>query len=101
MTLAPEVDGAGVSLAEASALSVAQAFTRLASDPAGLTSAAARERLARVGPNLLTTRKVRASMVLLRQLRNPILILLLGAALVSALTGGGTNARDHRRDRGR
>ena len=91
MTVAPEVDGAGVSLAEASALSVAQAFTRLASDPAGLTSAAARERLVRVGPNLLTTRKVRASMVLVRQLRSPILILLLGAALVSALTGDVTN----------
>jgi len=35
---------------------------------------------------------VRAFAVLLRQIRNPILILLLGAALVSGLTGGGTNA---------
>jgi len=35
---------------------------------------------------------VRAISVLVRQLRNPILILLLGAALVSGLTGGGTNA---------
>ena len=30
--------------------------------------------------------------MLWRQIRNPILILLLGAALVSGLTGGGTNA---------
>ena len=30
--------------------------------------------------------------MLLRQIRNPILVLLLGAALVSGLTGGGTNA---------
>ena len=35
---------------------------------------------------------MRAFAVLLRQIRNPILILLLGAALVSGLTGGGTNA---------
>ena len=32
------------------------------------------------------------SAVLFRQVRNPILLLLLGAALVSGLTGGGTNA---------
>ena len=35
--------------------------------------------------------RVRASAVLLRQIRNPILVLLLGAALVSAFTGGATN----------
>jgi len=50
------------------------------------------QRLARYGPNLLKTKKVRASSVLFRQVRNPILVLLLGAALVSGLTGGGTNA---------
>ncbi len=35
---------------------------------------------------------MRATAVLLRQIKNPILLLLLGAALVSGLTGGGTNA---------
>ena len=44
------------------------------------------------GPNALGTHRVRAAAVLFRQVRNPILILLLGAALVSGLTGGGTNA---------
>ena len=44
------------------------------------------------GPNALGTHRVRATAVLFRQIRNPILILLLGAALVSGLTGGGTNA---------
>ena len=38
------------------------------------------------------THRVRVTAVLFRQVRNPILILLLGAALVSGLTGGGTNA---------
>ncbi len=41
---------------------------------------------------MLATHEVRAAAVLWRQLRNPILLLLLGAALVSGLTGGGTNA---------
>ena len=44
------------------------------------------------GPNALGTHRVRATAVLFRQIRNPILVLLLGAALVSGLTGGGTNA---------
>ncbi len=35
---------------------------------------------------------VRATAVLVHQIRNTILLLLLGAALVSGLTGGGTNA---------
>jgi len=65
---------------------------RLGSGPAGLTSGEAAARLKRFGPNILSTRQVRAGAVLLRQVRNPILILLLGAALVSGLTGGGTNA---------
>jgi Mg2+-importing ATPase len=58
----------------------------------GLTSDEATKRLAQYGPNVLTTHKVHASAVLFRQIRNPILLLLLGAALVSGLTGGGTNA---------
>ncbi len=45
-----------------------------------------------MGPNELGVHRVRPAAVLLRQVRNPILVLLLGAALVSGLTGGGTNA---------
>jgi Mg2+-importing ATPase len=65
---------------------------RLGGNLAGLTSAEAAARLRRFGPNILATRQVRAGAVLFRQIRNPILVLLLGAALVSGLTGGGTNA---------
>ena len=60
--------------------------------PSGLTAVEAAARLKRIGHNVLATHQVRAGAVLLRQIRNPILVLLLAAALVSGLTGGGTNA---------
>ncbi len=44
------------------------------------------------GLNVLSTHVIRPIAVLWRQVKNPILILLLAAALVSGLTGGATNA---------
>ncbi|MGO9857361.1 MAG: magnesium-translocating P-type ATPase [Acidimicrobiales bacterium] len=79
-------------LAEAAGLSSEEVLSRLGSGPEGLTSNEAAIRLGRFGPNALGTHRVRAASVLFRQLRNPILILLLAAALVSGLTGSGTNA---------
>jgi P-type Mg2+ transporter len=79
-------------LADAGALSPEEVLSRLGSGPDGLSSEEVAERLRRFGANALGTHRVRATAVLLRQLRNPILILLLAAALVSGLTGGGTNA---------
>jgi len=79
-------------LDEAAGLSPDDVFARMASGPDGLSSVDAAERLQRFGPNALSTRRVHATAVLFRQIRNPILILLLGAALVSGLTGGGSNA---------
>ena len=79
-------------LADAAGLSPADVLSRLSSGPDGLSSDDVAERLRRFGPNALGTHRVRATAVLFRQIRNPILILLLGAALVSGLTGGGTNA---------
>ena len=81
-----------LALAEAAGLTPGEALSRLGSSPDGLSSADAAQRLGQFGPNTLGTHRVRAITVLLRQVRNPILILLLGAALVSGLTGGGTNA---------
>ena len=81
-----------LTLGDAAALRVEEVFDRLDSSANGLTSSQVDERLARFGPNVLTTRKVRASSVLWRQVKNPILVLLLGAALVSGFTGGATNA---------
>ena len=63
----------------------------LGSTPAGLASASAAENLAHYGPNVLDTSKVTTLDILVRQLRNPLLILLLSAAGVSAATGDVTD----------
>ena len=81
-----------LNLAKAAGLSCGEVLSRLGSGLDGLSSAEAAQRFGQFGPNALGTHRVRAAAVLFRQIRNPILILLLGAALVSGLTGGGTNA---------
>ncbi len=79
-------------LADAAGLSPSEVLSRLRSGVDGLSSPDVEARMREFGPNSLGTHKVRPMAVLFRQLRNPILILLLIAALVSGLTGGGTNA---------
>ena len=64
----------------------------LNSSPNGLTAAEAGQRLASCGPNVLASRVVTAFDVFVRQLRNPLLILLLGAAAISGATGAITDA---------
>jgi Mg2+-importing ATPase len=88
--IAPEANRPN--LAATACVGTAEVYELLGSRAEGLSRDEVDERLERFGPNLLGTHKVHASAVLLRQIRNPILILLLGAALVSGLTGGGTNA---------
>ena len=63
----------------------------LGSTQAGLTADQAARRLATVGRNVLASHKVTAVGVLGRQLRNPLLILLLAAAGVAAATGDPTD----------
>ncbi len=92
MVVAAHAPSGELTLAGAAALSPGEVLSRLGSGLDGLSSADVAERLRRFGPNTLGVHRVRATAVLLRQIWNPILILLLGAALVSALTGGGTNA---------
>jgi Mg2+-importing ATPase len=79
-------------LSTAACLQPDEVLSRLGSGPSGLSTAGAADRLRRIGPNILGTHRVRATYVLARQIRNPILLLLLGAALVSGFTGGSTNA---------
>ena len=86
---APAVE---LDLAATARMAPGDAVEALGGSGAGLTSVEASARLRRFGHNVLATHQVRAGAVLLRQVRNPILVLLLGAALVSGLTGGGTNA---------
>ena len=76
-----------IALPVASRLPTADVFEALASGPEGLSGEEAARRLAADGPNSLASHKATAFGVLLRQLRNPLLILLIGAASVSVVTG--------------
>ena len=65
---------------------------QLASSRPGLTSDEAARRLEEVGPNALRSHGARPLVIFLRQLRNPLLILLVTTAVVSAFVGEGTDA---------
>ena len=84
-------------LAEAARLPSGTVLERLGVTLAGLSTPQADERLRTVGPNVLVTHKVTAVGVLLRQLHNPLLILLLAAAAVSGATGDPTRGGRARR----
>jgi P-type Mg2+ transporter len=71
---------------------VADALGALESGPAGLSRAEAQHRLEVFGPNALRGHSVSPLRVLTRQLRNPLLLLLLAAATVSGFTGDPTDA---------
>ena len=73
-------------------LSAADALGALESAPTGLTHDEAERRLGVYGPNALRSHAVRAWSVLVRQLRNPLLLLLLAAAAVAGVTGDPTDA---------
>ena len=81
-----------LTLTDAAGLSPGDVLARLGTSSDGLSQAEAAERLRQFGPNTLGTHRVSPAAILFRQIRNPILVLLLAAALVSGLTGGGTNA---------
>jgi P-type Mg2+ transporter len=70
----------------------ADVLRALGSGPGGLSSEEARARLLRYGPNALRSHGARGWAVLWRQLRNPLLVLLLAAAAVSGITGNPTDA---------
>jgi P-type Mg2+ transporter len=79
-------------LVEAAKLPLGEVFRRLDAAPSGLSTQQAAQRLQTLGPNVLAEHKVTALAVLLRQLRNPLLILLLAAAAISGATGDPTDA---------
>src|SRR4030081_672013 len=89
---AEPTNAVSLDLAGAASQPVDEVLARLASSEAGLSESEAVARLARFGPNALPTRPVTALGILLGQLRNPLLVLLVGAAVVSAFTGGLTDA---------
>ena len=72
---------------EAATLPVDEVLARLDTSADGLASFEVERRRSRCGPNVVLEHRVSAFAVLLRQLRNPLLILLVGAAGVSIATG--------------
>ncbi len=94
----PEIRGAAppagetISVQEAAALSSAATLERLGSTNAGLSSGEAAIRLATIGPNVIRSHAASPLEVLLRQVKNPLLILLTAAAVTSLLVGERTDA---------
>ncbi|HWC36605.1 MAG TPA: magnesium-translocating P-type ATPase [Mycobacteriales bacterium] len=74
-------------VSEAAALSADQVLREVDSQPAGLTAAAAAERLAHFGRNALRSHHTQALQVLLRQVRSPLLLLLAATATASFFLG--------------
>ncbi len=79
-------------LSATATLPVADVLGKLGSSDAGLSSAEASRRLGIYGPNVLAAHGVSAWSVLVRQLRSYLLLLLLVAAVVSAVVGDLTEA---------
>src|SRR6266542_6584505 len=77
----------GLELADAASMEAGAVLARLGTSESGLAESEASRRLQAVGPNAILSHGAQPLRVLLRQLRNPLLILLAGAALVSILVG--------------
>ena len=89
--MAPEVADE-ITLDESARRSTADVLRALDTSIEGLSSEEARRRLVQYGPNALRSHGARGWAVLSRQLRNPLLLLLLAAAAVSGATGDPTDA---------
>ena len=89
---APEATWPVLTTAEAAGLPVDHVLERLAVSSAGLASGEVARRRAVFGRNVITTHRVRAWEVLGRQLRSPLLLLLVVTAAVSFFVGDRTDA---------
>jgi Mg2+-importing ATPase len=89
---APAATWRPLPLASAATMDTDAVLSALASGPAGLSGAEAARRLAEDGPNALRSHGARPLAVLARQFKNPLLILLIGTALISGVVGETTNA---------
>lgn len=89
---APDSSEQPLSIAQAARQSSAQVLEELRSRPTGLAETEAANRLVSVGPNALRSHKANPWTVLGRQLRSPILILLMVTAALSLFLGAATNS---------
>jgi Mg2+-importing ATPase len=86
-TVPVPTEGADLAIEASAVLGPAEVLQRLGSSRDGLSAADAGARLAQAGPNALRTHHAQGWRVFARQFRNPLLLLLLAAAAVSAFTG--------------
>src|SRR5450759_2473148 len=82
----------GIGLIEAARLPPVEVVARLGSADSGLTVQEAAFRLRLHGPNAIRSHGARPLAVLVRQLRNPLLILLAAATIMSLIVGQRTDA---------
>src|SRR5205807_2997520 len=82
----------GLPLAGSAGMAPAEVVAALGSSDEGLTEDEAGRRRSVLGPNALRTHGARPVDVFLRQLRNPLLLLLLAVAAISAVVGAATDA---------
>ena len=75
------------SLDAAASMQATEVLTALGTSDTGLTSGEAEQRLAADGPNAVRTHHASLWRTLIEQFRSPLLMLLLAAALVSAIVG--------------
>jgi Mg2+-importing ATPase len=76
-----------LTLSQSATLPIGQVLNTLGSQLSGLGATEAARRLDSIGPNVLASRQITATGVLIRQLRNPLLVLLVAASGASAATG--------------
>src|SRR5450755_3409583 len=74
-------------VAQAAAMTVTRVLEAVESTPEGLSAAEARDRLRSLGPNAVRSHQARALPLLVRQLRSPLLVLLLITATASGFVG--------------
>jgi Mg2+-importing ATPase len=79
-------------LTEAGRLGPTIVLARLGSSPAGLSPAEAERRFHEAGPNAVRTHGAKALEVLLRQVKSPLLLLLVAASVTSLVVGERTDA---------
>jgi Mg2+-importing ATPase len=82
----------GLRLTDAASLDTADVIGRLEVSEAGLTTEEAKRRLALAGANVIRSHGTRAPEILLRQIKNPLFVLLVGAAVTSFVVGERTDA---------
>ena len=86
------LDDSTLTASGVAAADIHEVMSRLLTSTEGLSSAEAAARMVRYGPNVIRAQRVSAAALLGRQLRNAVLILLAGTAIVSFFLGDSMQA---------